>query len=178
MAQVLRVQKKGGREKGKPKERITYRDDNVIVGIRQPGWYPLNFHGDEITFLIVRNKRFENIRGDGPCYLNVPQLDSILFVTENAHDKPTIHLFNLTTKKDIKLDPANDSFGNHIGAAEQERRREWLQTAEPDLLVLASRAPPNLNAFYYFNLRKRKIVKIEELYIDKKGTVIKRYVYE
>jgi len=159
------------------KSNITYRDGKVIAGTQLPSFYPLNVHGGESTFLIVLGKRYNRVRGEQPYYLTIPQLDSILFVTEKGADRVTIHVVNLRTKKDMRLDPINETFGHHIGAGKESAYLDWLERLEDDVLVLGS-SGPKLRLLYYFRLRQRKLEKIEQLDLDITGAVIKKTVFD
>src|SRR6266850_1502831 len=98
----------------------------------------------------VRGKIYKHVRGDPP-YLGVPQLNSIMFVTDDgAHQNgEVIHFFNLSTSEDIKvpgrgsgigwsiIDPTAQvgDFGDYVERIDQRkviictRGLNWLQKA-------------------------------------------------
>ena len=83
-----------------PQRVETYRDKYVIAGeIRRP-IKAVFVHFSNPTYLVVDGKNYEHPRGARPYYLEVPELDSILFVTEDRKGKGTIHLLNLKNKKE------------------------------------------------------------------------------
>src|SRR6266849_3756445 len=63
----------------------------------------LNPHVGFQNVLIVDGKRFENVRGIETFYIEVPQLDAILFVVDEKDYSVTYHLYKMDKREDIKI---------------------------------------------------------------------------
>src|SRR5207253_5779779 len=95
---------------------ISYCDENVVAGIQPPPFYPVNVHGGETRFLIVFGKRYNRVRGEQPYYLDIPELRSILFATEDGPEKTSIHLVNVKNKRHVRISLGASVFGHWIRA--------------------------------------------------------------
>jgi hypothetical protein len=95
----------------------TRTDENVVVTWRHGWWFILNVHGDhdESRTITVFDKVYENPRGGNPCHLKIPQLDSILFVTEDTARQATVHIVNMKTRAEITIRAHDSSIGNALG---------------------------------------------------------------
>src|SRR5947199_37088 len=80
----------------------TYRDKNVVATEKNPPLYPFNVHGSKTTYLEVNGKTYQGVRGSPPYYLDIPGLNSILFVTERPRNKVVFHVVNLQSKRDVQ----------------------------------------------------------------------------
>jgi len=84
---------------------VVYRDQYVTVEYRAvpSALLILNAHLSGTMYLTVIGKTYKNVWGSGACYLDLPTLDSILFVTR-LNDVETYHIVNIKTKKEIDID--------------------------------------------------------------------------
>src|SRR5450432_2047014 len=61
----------------------------------------INPHTSLVDVLIIDGKRFDHVRGMNKYYLQVPNTNSIVFVTDDIDYNPTYHIFNMDTDADI-----------------------------------------------------------------------------
>lgn len=80
----------------------TYRDHRVVAGEIPTPLHFVAVHLSRPKYLTVHGRTYTGIKGLPPYYLEVPALDSILFVTGMDHQ--TLHLVNLKTGKEIHMD--------------------------------------------------------------------------
>src|SRR5689334_3980091 len=58
-------------------------------------------HINEEHYLTISGKTYRGVAGSPPYYIDVPQLNSILFVTGNeSHGNVTVHVVNKETGRD------------------------------------------------------------------------------
>jgi len=149
------------------KAKTTYHDENVTIEVIPP----LFVHSDERVFLKVAGKRYGHVFGAPPYYINLPQRDSILFVTQPGRERITIHLFNLKTKKDLQMESTDGFLVSRI------KDSGWVERLEGEELVLG-RTGVDFKVFYYFDLKKGKLYRIEQVDLDKTGKVMKTTTFE
>jgi len=149
------------------KAKTTYHDENVTIEVMPPQFV----HSDERVSLTVAGKRYGRVIGAEPYYINLPQRDSILFVTQAGRERIAIHLFNLKTKRDLKMDSPEGFL------VSGRKEPGWVERLEGEELVLGI-AGVNFKEFDYFDLKKRKLYRIEVLHLDKAGKVTKTTTFE
>lgn len=118
-----------------------YRDNKAFGGeiVR-----PLDFlavHSSRPKYLSVGGHTYRGIRGSPPYYLDVPTLNSILFVTGAIGGRTTFHLVNLTTLEHLEFDGGTSGFGGQIGANRSagEPFTDYVETANADEVILSKR---------------------------------------
>src|ERR1700733_12450913 len=83
-------------------ETEVYRDSNVVAFEKTWPFYPiLGLHTGKSIGLKVAGKTYYKVRGMKPYYVDLPQIHSILFVTEGDSYKVTFHLVDMDTKKSV-----------------------------------------------------------------------------
>lgn len=96
-----------------------YKDANVKAITVQPMFlaFPDAAANGFRTDLKVFGKTYRDVRGLEPYYINVPALDSILFVTGNnvGQAKATFYLVSVATHQVTKVDGDDSPFGIYIG---------------------------------------------------------------
>jgi hypothetical protein len=75
----------------------TYRDNNVSAGRIRGPLRIINPHADQEHYLKVHGKVYDNVRGIEPYYLDISEMHSILFVTEDHSNNAKFHIVNLVT---------------------------------------------------------------------------------
>jgi hypothetical protein len=151
--------------------------------------YPLamlsNIHISPVDVLIIDGKRFENVRGMSKYYLQVPNTNSIVFVTDDENDHPTYHIFNMDTDEDIEFHSQDSSsrFGRHFGSPNSSPR-ESVAVDDDGMIVLCildTNIPGLLSPgvsfnsakeLYYLDPKKKAIVADKMFYYDSAGKVI------
>jgi len=149
------------------KAKTTYHDENVTIEVKPPQFA----HSDERVFLIVSGKRYGHVIGAEPYYINLPQRDSILFVTQAGRERIAIHLFNLKTKKDLEMESIDGFVVSGI------KDSGWVERLEGEELVLG-RTGVNFKEFDYFDLKRGKLYRVENLDLDTTGKVTKTTTFE
>jgi hypothetical protein len=113
---------------------------------------------------------FSRVRGASPFYLSVPQLNSILFVTEDRAGRATFHLFNVTAGTDVEIVGGNSDFGGHIGAPRPpgDDLTDYIESADTTAVVLATRNA-NRKIITVLDLTSRTVAKVEDVVLDSNG---------
>ena len=133
----------------------------------------INVHLGVKKHLIVNGKRYEDVIGLKPYYLDVPQLSSILFVTRNGKDS-VCHIVNLQNGEDLSVVYNWIDFGSDIGAG-QPLNGTRVEAATTNEIVLAD-THPNAKEVIRIDLEQRRVVLDEVLYLDSSGTITDRFV--
>jgi hypothetical protein len=161
-----------------PRRVETYRDKHVVAGqIRRP-IYELAVHVSKPQYLVINGRTYEGVKGTAPFYLEVPQLNSILFVTE-AGRGITFHLVNLETQKEISIAGGEKAFGGNIGGKQtnpDEPYRDFIEKADQNELVAATRYP-DAKKYFYLDLTSRKLSKVVYDAHDVNGQLTNHSVY-
>lgn len=143
----------------------------------------INPHINPISVLIVDEQRFEHVRGAKTFYLQVPNTNCIVFVTEGSSNALTYHFYNMDTRVDVAIHSQSSmsSFGETIGAP---KPCESVSIGTNGVLVLcylmkdAKSTLPSLAAldsvkdFYYLDIQKKTILANRTVYYNKAGDVI------
>jgi hypothetical protein len=108
----------------------SYRDSKVRAGEVKGPFSDLLVHVSVPTYLTVCGRTYSGVRGVAPFYLEIPELDSILFVTEDKADNVTFHVLNLKTEREIAIDAGNSIFGGHIGGAVKPGHKNFADYVE------------------------------------------------
>jgi hypothetical protein len=84
----------------------------------------LNVHSSPTKWLSAKGRRFENVQGGEPYYLEIPQLKLIFFVTsDDRRSRFDYHFLSLETGEDIKISAeyGYSSLGAGINAASDSK---------------------------------------------------------
>jgi hypothetical protein len=155
----------------------TYRDTNVTAREQNPPLYLFNVHGSKKTFLTINGKTYERVRGTPPYYLDVPELNSLFFVTEGTDGHVTFHVVDVRTKKEIAIDGDESGFGGHIGARVKpgEIGSDYIEKAEGNRIWISKRSL-NWKETTVLNLDTKAVEQWETLYFNASGQVTNRSV--
>ena len=101
---------------------VVYEDERVVVTERVSFYViPPNVHaGSDTISMRLFGKRYKEVRGTPPYYLEIPGTESILFVTGRDYDEgqATVHIVDLKTKKRFSFAAHDSHIGSDIGAGE------------------------------------------------------------
>lgn len=100
-----------------------YRDKYVVAETRMRSVLLGNLHGDDFTTLTIFGRHYRNVNGSKPFYIMVPELNSIVFVTQDRKEQRTLHLINLETKKEKSVFLGGLYFGHNIGFEQYGRKQ-------------------------------------------------------
>jgi hypothetical protein len=141
-----------------------YRDQKVAGGDIMR---PLDFlaaHSSSPRYLIVGGHTYRGVRGSPPYYLDVPALNSILFVTGAVGGDTTFHLVNLMTKEHIEFDGGTSGFGGMIGANRKpgDPFTDYVESASSNKVILSKHTS---------GWMERTVLNLETKSAERGGTV-------
>ena len=128
---------------------------------------PLDFlavHSSQPRYITVNGHTYRGVRGSPPYYLDVPALNSVLFVTGDFGGQTLFHLVNLATKEHIEFEGGTSGFGGHIGANRKagEPFTDYIEGVSSNKVTLVKRSS---------DWMERTILNLESKAIEKGGTV-------
>src|SRR5262249_6469599 len=94
----------------------TYRSDGVSAGRVRTLLTLVSAHSGEECYLKAWGRTYRGVRGVQPFYLEVPALDSILFVTVGHSGRATFHIVRRCGGREVRVDGGRAEFGGHIGS--------------------------------------------------------------
>ena len=97
------------------KKVILHSDGQVKVWQREPLERYLRPHAEDPKTLEVLNRRFPNVRGTEPFYLQATNANMLVFANENASSE-YIHVVDLDHKRIHTIAADNLGFGGFIGS--------------------------------------------------------------
>jgi hypothetical protein len=158
---------------------VTYRDELVSAGQVSRLTDVINVHSGRERFIRVGKKTYRRVRGSPPFYLPLPQLQSIIFVTESANGAAELHIFGTGDGKEVKIHANKLYFGNNIGGQKipGSAYSDYVEKESPTELVLAT-SYPRLKISIHIDLKAGKIAKVQEEECDADGRGIAQHVYE
>jgi hypothetical protein len=157
-----------------PRRVETYRGQFVTGGELVRPITAISVHSSSPNYLTVFGRTYRDVQGLKPFYLDIPSLDSILFVT--GDDDQTFHLVNLRTKKHSSVHTSKTSFGAHIGSNRPpgEPYVDFVESVTNNSVVVATQYP-NGKKFYFLDFGAGTLDRI--VYDEYKGNVTNRSVY-
>ena len=153
---------------------------NSIICTKERPWTSLFGHLEEVNIITIDGRRFEHVRGLSRFYIPMPQINAILFLTDEKDHSVTYHVFKMDTGEDIPINAKLSVFGFHLGSTNV---RDFIQQVSSCEVVLynvdkgAKSVLPELSnldriiTFYYLDLNK-KVATDKTLYYDKAGNII------
>ncbi len=150
----------------------TYRDKNVQAGEIESPISAFSVHSSKTQYLIVNGKTYKGIRGLKPYYLDIPKLNSILFVTEGSKYRVTFHLVNLELKREISIDGGTSGFGSSIGSGTKpgEQFSDYIENVQSNKVTIATRSL-SWKETSLLNLDSKRIERQETFLYDASGKV-------
>jgi hypothetical protein len=155
----------------------TYHDKNVKAQEQNPPLYPFNVHGSKGTFLTFDGRTYEGVRGTPPYYLELPELKSLLFVTEGRNGKVVFHVVDVQTKREVSIDGDDSGFGGHIGSEVKpgEIGSDYVEKIEGNRIWISKRSF-NWKETTVLNLDTKSVERLETIYFNASGQVTNRSV--
>jgi hypothetical protein len=150
----------------------------IVSKHKYPYAYLISPHLDEVNVLIVDGQRFENVRGEKPFYLPVPNTNAILFVVDEKDYSITFHYYNMDTKKDVSIHTiANLMFGRNIGCDSENRKDTIEPTTNGDIALCTTvfETKQTEKMLVYLNLSKMIAVTEKTFVYDKSGKLMHEY---
>lgn len=148
------------------RETEVYRDKNVVAFEKTWPFYPiLGLHTGKSIGLKVAAETYYHVRGMKPYYVELPQIHSILFVTEGGSYKVAFHIVNLDTQKSIAIDGDGSSFGWDIGSTAADADK--VEHADERTVVLAKYGG-DWKELTTIDLQARKVERIQTFDYDRK----------
>jgi len=155
-----------------------YHDTNVTVGEMSRKIDLLFLHPSPQRSLEFAGKRYPAIRGSGPCYLEIPDLRSILFVTQDRSHLATAYIAELQTKTVTPIGLGVSTFGRSIGSGKQpgDNGSDYVTVTNGNKVVLVTRSRTR-EATTTLDLARRAVEREEVVSFDKTGAVTNRAVF-
>src|ERR1035437_1234508 len=153
-------------------------EKRIISKHKHPYAYLISPHLGEVNVLIVDGHRFENVRGEKPFYLRVPETNAILFVVDEKNNTITVHYYNLDKKEDISFHTAGIlMFGRNIGYDSENRKDTIEPTTNGDIALCTtlSETKQTVKIFVYLNLSNMTMVAKKTFVYDKSGKLLHEY---
>ncbi len=125
-----------------------------------------------INHVIFNGRVFSDVLGYPPFYLDVPQLNSVLFITRvNDGGSNEIHIFNPQSGQDIVI-PTIADFGRSIGLT-NGAFLEYVDRVDQGTISVASEygAGRPMKIVYHLNLRTAKMDDRDIYYFDRHGNI-------
>jgi len=157
---------------------VTYRDELVTCGkVRRP-MDALAVHSRGENFIRVGGRTYRGVRGLQPFYLRLPQLNSILFVTDAGGDGVDFHIIKVGDWAEVRIHGEKLSFGGHIGDPDPPGSpyTDFVERESSGELVLATQYP-RARTRVFLNLESRKVTKVEYDEFDNDGRMKLHQVY-
>jgi hypothetical protein len=141
----------------------TYQDANVRAGNVRYFFNAFSVHSGMSHYLEVNHKIYRWVRGVEPFYLEIPQRHSILFLTRKGQDLGVIHILDLRTFQEIRINGVEWFSGGHIGSkrAPGSDLSDYVERVEDNKIVLATRSG-NRIIRGVLNLTDQKVDSVED----------------
>jgi hypothetical protein len=151
-----------------PYTRVWYQDDKVTVTELGVTWM---VHGGGGTNMItVFGSHYLDVRGAGPCYLEIPGKNELLFVT-GGYGKAVVHLVDLTSHKETHFPAYDSNIGKQISGEKNGKYEfERIESVTDDLLIISSAQTYSADIDRHFkqfiDLKTPKFIRQEYDYYD------------
>ena len=147
-------------------ETEVFRDKNVVAFEKTWPLYPiLGAHTGKSISLRVAEKTYNKVRGTKPYYLDLPQIHSILFVTEEGSYRVKFHIVDTETKRGVTIDGSGSSFGWDIGSTAADADK--VEHVDSKLVVLV-KFGGDWKEVTSLNLQTLKVERIQTFDYDRK----------
>jgi hypothetical protein len=153
-----------------PRKIITYRDNNVIAGKIESALAVFAVHASEEHYLTFGESTFRRVRGLKPYFMEVPQLDSIVFVTEERPHHVTIYIGDLQTKAVMSINGDDCNFGAHIGWVRGQGFYDYVELSS-NVVTLVTQAFKRKETSTV-DLRAKRVVRQDIFFYDANGFLV------
>lgn len=159
-------------------------EHRIISQTRHPLASLISPHASAINVLIIDGKRFEHVRGLKKFYLQVSNINSIVFVADGDNYSVIYHIFNMDTDVDIAIHARASSFGWTIGS---DYSRDTVERTDDGIIVLCnldkgvkSTLPSlvdldSVKELICLDPNKKAIMADKTFYYDKSGKLISEH---
>ena len=105
----------------------------------------------------------------------MPEINVILFVTQQNHYKVIFHIVNLKTKEHIQIDADSSGFGWNIGSGRKagDKGTDYVEGVQSNRVTIATRSDIWKESLV-LNLATKSIEHRETLWFDASGQVTNR----
>jgi len=157
---------------------ITYNSGLVASGVVRRPLDTLAVHASRENFLRVGGKIYRRVRGLQPFYLRLPQLQSILFITDVGRDGADFHIVRTNDWSELRIRGEKLSFGGHIGDPDPAGSpyTDFVEKEDNGELVLATKYP-RARTLVFLDLKERKVSKVVYNEFDEAGRTNSQSVY-
>ena len=144
----------------------------VIHRVVHLGRHPNLSFGPVFHSVEFNGQRFKDVLGYPPYYLDVPQADSVVFVTRlTSSGSNVIHVFNRKSGQDLQI-PTIADFGRSIGLT-NGAFQEYVERVEPGRISVASESGAGvvMKTVYHLNLQAATLESRDLYYYDAHGNM-------
>ncbi len=125
----------------------------------------ISVHADKTTVLQIGKQRFESVRGYGCRFIEIEELRTLVFVTEES-DGTFVHAFDLANNVDVKA-PLGDAsgFGYWLGSSNQQHQAITMLTSNKLLLSITGPSYPERKKTrwdFLFDLERKSVRLFEK----------------
>ena len=156
-----------------------YRDNRVTAGEIVRPINKLAPHISATTYLSIHGRTFTGLRGLPPYYLDITNLDSLLFVTEDKRRKVSFWIVESKSDQAIQIDGDGSTFGWNIGSGRSagEEYADWLEASSANNISLVTRSG-SVRVKTVLDIGLKSISRVEVDHLDVSGGVTNHVVYD
>ena len=153
-----------------PQSEVAYRDSKATVKDRDVLCFPWPTIVAEHSVLNVCGHSYSHVRGAGPCYLEIPGKNTIMFVT-GGEGSAVVHLVDMDTRKERHFRAYDSGIGNSIRPSTEagEREYERVESAVGDTVVIAALALNKSRRKCFIDLKQPRFIREERDFLGYDG---------
>ena len=144
-----------------PSSKISYHDDKVTITGHTVFIYPWFSDTYSYSVLTAFGHEYSDVRGSLPCYIEIPERKSILFVTgKDGH--AVVHIVDLETRKERNCAAYDSDIGTCILPKDQttDSSYEKVESVSGDVLVIGG-ATYQRHFKHYIDLKEPRYLRQE-----------------
>ena len=149
-----------------PSSKVAYHDDKVTVTGHTVFIYPWFSDTYSYSVLSAFGQDYPDVRGSLPCYIEIPERNSILFVT-GKEGHAVVHIVDLQTKKERSCPAYDSEIGTCILPKDQvtDTSYEKVESITEDTLVLSA-ATYKRRFKHQIDLKQPRYIRQESEFFD------------
>ncbi len=153
-----------------PQSEVAYRDSKATVKDRDVLYFPWPTIVAERSVINVCGHSYSHVRGAGPCYLEIPGKNTILFVT-GGEGSAVVHLVDMDTRKERHFRAYDSNIGKCIRPSTEAGKREYerVESAAGDTIVISALALNKSRYKYFIDLKQPKLIREERDFLGYDG---------